>query len=79
MEKVKMTYEGWLLFCPVWAADDHEDGIIAIPKYGMWWLYNLAMDAQQIRNWLISVISQSDEYGGFPFTLRELKEPIYVS
>jgi hypothetical protein len=77
MDNLRATHEGW--FCPVWAKHDVGEGLVMLPKYKLFWIYDAAVRVQQCRNFLISLIMQSDEYGGFPVTLTELKEPIDVN
>jgi hypothetical protein len=65
-ESIIVSHEGWFLFCPVYWSEDQDE---AIAKYGLWWLFDLALDLQQMRNWCLSLIGVE---GGFPFKLKEL-------
>ncbi len=56
---MKVTHEGWLLFCPIWT---NEDQVIA-PKYGLEPLLWMATELQQIFNTLAPWFVQDFEPG----------------
>lgn len=77
-DKVKVTHEGWFLFCPVWVPEGQEDNIelSPIPKFRMWWLLDLALLVQQGMNWFISLFNE--DAVGFVAVIKELKTPKYI-
>ena len=59
MEKVKVTAQGWLLFCPIYLQEGWEcDYALApIPKWNAWILLDAALGIQQGINWLVSLFN----------------------
>lgn len=72
-ESLIVSHEGWFLFCPVYWSDEQDE---AVAKYGLWWLFDLAIDVQQFRNWCLSWFGVD---GGFPFSLKALAIPKVVT
>jgi hypothetical protein len=72
-ESIIVSHEGWFLFCPIYWSDDKEH---AIAKYDLFWLFDLALQIQQFRNWVLSFFNIE---GGFPFNLKQLKQQKVIS
>jgi hypothetical protein len=72
-DSIIVTHEGWFLFCPVYWSDVESE---AVAKHGLWWIFDLAIEIQQFRNWCLSLIGIE---GGFPFSLKELPMPKVVT
>ncbi len=72
-ESILVTHEGWFLFCPVYWSDEQDE---AVAKYGLWWLFDLALEIQQFRNWCLSLFGFD---GGFPVKLTELPYPKVIT
>lgn len=66
---VTVDHEGWVLFCPVWMAEAHSASPMPIPKYGLWWLFEAAMELQQFRNRALSFFLP-EECLGFLFRVK---------
>jgi len=66
MRSILVSHEGWFLFCPVYWSEEEQE---AVAKYGAWWLFDLALEVQQFRNWCLSFFEIES---GFPLRLFAL-------
>lgn len=74
MVTVKITCEGWFLFCPIWMADYNGEPM-PIPKMGRFgdFIFTLAMFVGECVNILVSLSNPNAV--GYAFKLRDLDEP----
>lgn len=71
---ILVSHYGWFLFCPVYWSEEEDS---AVPRHhGLWWLFDLALEIQQARNWILSLFGYE---GGFPFSLRQLQQPKVIT
>lgn len=74
---MKATHEGWLLFCPIWAADPFGECEI-VAKYRFSLLLSFAIETQNALNWFTGFF-MTDFEPVFAISIRELPQPITIN
>lgn len=48
--------KGWFVFCPIYLAEGWDTGkdFVMVPRFRLWWLFELALFFQEGVNWIIS-------------------------
>lgn len=79
MKLIKVTHEGWFVFCPCWFEEgfDYSDAISPIPKWKLWPVLEARLLVTQVLNWIMSALGRS-ELCGFSVWAKPLRNPILV-
>lgn len=73
VESYLVSHSGWFLFCPIYWSEQEN---CAVVRNVPWWLFDLALEVQQFRNWCLSWLGYE---GGFPFRLKPIHPKVITT